>query len=431
MNLGPYAINTVIAGDCLEVLKGLPDACIDTLITDPPGGISFMGKDWDSNKGGRDQWIAWLTAVLTECYRVLKPGAMALVWAIPRTSHWTGTAIENAGFEIRDQIFHLFGSGFPKSHDISKAIDRAAGAEREVIGKYMAPRQAERGTYRDEWPATVYYSEKTVPNAPSANVTITAPATDSAKTWQGYGTALKPAAEIWWLAMKPIQGTFAANALEHGVAGLNIDGCRVPVGNDEPNKRGATGPMNGDAALNCYSNGLYNHTRPATLTTGRWPSNVVHDGSPEVLAEFARYGESKSSNRPRKRQVFTSKGAKGGAFGNHNAPFHGHNGHSYGYSDTGSVARFFYCSKASKQQRNKNGVNNDHPTVKPLELMEYLCNLTRTPFGGIVLDPFAGSGTTCIAALKTGRYFLGIELNENTAQMARERIAETQIGITL
>ena len=182
-------------GDCLDYLKTHPDNMFDSIVTDPPAGIAFMGKDWDKDKGGRDAWIAWMTEIAEECLRVLKPGAHALVWALPRTSHWTATAWEDAGFEVRDRVSHLFGSGFPKSHNISKAIDKMAGAEREVIGI----NQNVKGR-------TIREIETLNVGAGAGNDTsITAPATPEAQQWDGWGTALKPCMEDWWLLRKPIE----------------------------------------------------------------------------------------------------------------------------------------------------------------------------------------------------------------------------------
>ena len=172
-------------GDCLEYMKSQPDNFFDSIVTDPPAGISFMGKDWDKDKGGRDAWIAWMTVIASEAYRVLKPGAHALVWALPRTSHWTATAWEDAGFEVRDRVSHLFGSGFPKSHNISKAIDKMAGAEREILGE--SPYNARR--------PNPPVSERYAQAGHKAN--ITAPATPEAQQWDGWGTALKPCMEDW------------------------------------------------------------------------------------------------------------------------------------------------------------------------------------------------------------------------------------------
>jgi hypothetical protein len=189
---------TLYHDNCLTVMRTLADCSIDSIVTDPPAGISFMGKDWDHHKGGRDAWVAWLTEVMRECLRVLKPGGHALVWALPRTSHWTAWAIEGAGFQIRDRVSHLFGSGFPKSLDVSKAIDSAAGAERRVVGVYMPPDGHVRSVLRS---STVAMGK---PNDQAWNTPLTAPVTAAAKQWNGWGTALKPACEDWWLCRKPL-----------------------------------------------------------------------------------------------------------------------------------------------------------------------------------------------------------------------------------
>lgn len=188
-------------GDCLAVLKTLKANSLDSLVTDPPAGIGFMGKDWDHHKGGRDEWVSWLTDVMKQCLRVLKPGAHGLVWAIPRTSHWTMTALEDAGFEIRDVVTHLFGTGFPKSLDVSKAIDRAAGAKRKVVGERLSPDGVPYSARQSNgWVESGFVERRTS----DSKAFVTAPATAAAKQWQGYGTALKPAAEFWVLVRKPI-----------------------------------------------------------------------------------------------------------------------------------------------------------------------------------------------------------------------------------
>jgi DNA modification methylase len=200
----------IIHGDCLDILKGIDTNSIDSLVTDPPAGISFMGKEWDSNKGGSKEWIKWMSQVMSACLRVLKPGAHALVWAIPRTSHWTATALEDAGFEIRDVVTHLFGSGFPKSLDISKAIDKAAGLERERVPGGQGGVNQILGSRK---------SGEAI--------------SGEAKQWQGFGTALKPASEHWILCRKPIsEKTVAANVLKWGCGGINIDKSRIPANNE-------------------------------------------------------------------------------------------------------------------------------------------------------------------------------------------------------
>jgi DNA modification methylase len=690
----------VLHGDCLEVLKTLPDDSIDSIVTDPPAGIAFMGKDWDKDKGGRSQWIAWMSEVAAECLRVIKPGGHALVWAIPRTSHWTGTAWEDAGWEARDksadvskmidqqekrhwdnicnaidkihvvdiikvwkeylktvsnaglsflltiekggtvthyesiaqknvltqesqdqsqkniliessnakrvgktsqksqieigintqkndfapevallkasqensdalaiiaelnliaphltsidvleriaqgnaeaftkqQQSHVkFVDKLPQSqipthwstsivlvnvkellnekiknnlkavealkiwlgskpslkqaatsalcvaltedlkHIIlsqsktflnldttrqmdcvsaitvtiteyiaeclilfmantlkKEAVDKAAGAEREVVGEngYAARRK--------------HYAEKTGvfsnqgPNLGGPDSSkITAPATPSAKQWEGWGTALKPAIEEWWLFRKPLaEKTVASNVLEHGTGALNIDGCRVGTDENDPNKRRATGGNGGSDSLF----GVGNKKRPATLSCGRFPAHLIHDGSDEVLACFperasnGRYGESGS-------------GKANGLFGMGSI-------RQQTYHDSGSAARFFYCAKASKRDRDEgldgfelsqsvkqfnqgmegrirsNGTvikeaiqhRNHHPTVKPTELMRYLCRLI-TPPGGTILDPFCGSGSTGKGAVLEGFNFIGIDQDPEYVEIARARIA--------
>jgi site-specific DNA-methyltransferase (adenine-specific) len=223
--LGLLLLNSVIQGDCLEVMRSLPDNSVDSIVTDPPAGIAFMGKAWDSNKGGRKQWCAYMEERFAEALRICKPGGHALVWALPRTSHWTATALEDAGWEVRDICVHLFGGGFPKSMAIDKAIDKAAGVEREVVGSgkgrtgtAAAPHGSSFSDDNYQWPG---------------NFNITAPATPEAKQWEGFGTALKPAHENWILCRKPIKGTISGNVLEWGVGGIHVDACRVGEGDSE------------------------------------------------------------------------------------------------------------------------------------------------------------------------------------------------------
>ncbi len=258
--------NKVIQGDCLELMRELPDNCIDSIITDPPGGISFMGRAWDSDKGGRDNWIAWLSEVMKECLRVAKPGSMLVCWSIPRTSHWVGMAIEEAGWQVRDVFTHIFGSGFPKSLSISKAIDKMRGAERDVIGDYIAPDG--KGRRGGKNPNPMDWSK----DSEEKRFKITASATPEAAFWDGFGTGLKPAVEFWWLAMKPLDGTFAENALKWGVAGLNIDSGRIRTDeikekNSIQSDKGYWGNADG---------GVPRHTGSGTSSIkGRYPANVL------------------------------------------------------------------------------------------------------------------------------------------------------------
>jgi DNA modification methylase len=219
---------TLHHGDALDVLRGMADNSVDAVVTDPPSGIGFMGKTWDHDHGGREGWVKAFAAIFAECLRVVKPGGHAFVWALPRTSHWTACALEDAGWEVREKVYHLFGSGFPKSLDVGKAIDKAAGAEREVVGP---PTRHTGQSY--QWAGTVRH-----PTHSESKASLTAPATDAARQWDGWGTALKPAAEEWILARKPLVGTVAANVQQWGTGGLNIEACRVGTGQSNAHLHG-------------------------------------------------------------------------------------------------------------------------------------------------------------------------------------------------
>ncbi len=199
--------NVVLEGDCLNVLRQIPDNSVDALVTDPPAAISFMGADWDDDRGGRDAWVTWMTEVTGECYRVLKPGAHGLVWALPRTSHWTAWALENAGFEIRDSVLHVFAQGFPKSHNVGAAIDRLAGAKRPVVGTETLTNDIRGNQYGGHG--------KRKREGPLVRDVTTA-ATKDAERWSGHGTALKPAHEVWWLIRKAPDGSVAESVLRWG-----------------------------------------------------------------------------------------------------------------------------------------------------------------------------------------------------------------------
>lgn len=263
----------IFNGDCLKVLRTLPGDSVDSLVTDPPAGIAFMGKEWDEDKGGSKQWIAWMSEVMSECLRVMKPGAHGFVWAIPRTSHWTATALEDAGFEIRDVVTHLFGSGFPKSLDISKAVDKQAGSKREVIDSYQRKGRSS-GILGKETEITR---------------DITLPSSTEAKQWQGWGTALKPASEHWVLIRKPCsEKTVAANVLKWGCGGINIDVSRIGADKIQSNayrSKGKEGCLSlpGEASQsgNVYSSSTH---------TGRFPANLILDEvAAEMLGEPSRF----------------------------------------------------------------------------------------------------------------------------------------------
>lgn len=425
--------------DCLEALNLLEDNSVDSLVTDPPAGISFMGKAWDDDKGGRKQWIAWLTTVMQECMRVLKPGAHGLVWAIPRTSHWTATALEDAGFEIRDVVTHLFGSGFPKSLDVSKTIDKAAGARRELgptIGE-LNGRNINNHKRNHDVLAQVNGWDKRV----------SSPATDEAKQWQGYGTALKPASEHWILVRKPIsEKTVAANVIKWSVGAINIDASRVTT-NDQLSI--------GSGKSKTYEQASSGNNPGEQNSLGRFPANLVlscaptcteneHDkiNCPIALMD-EQSGVSKSvSGDPNKSYVRPQQNTYGKQYSDNKYKNSQH-------QDSGGASRFFYCAKASKADKNfglegmpkKNSAvgnasgrgfsetnpyaerlnENHHPTVKSTKLMAYLIKMV-TPPSGVVLDPFMGSGTTGVSALKQQFEFIGIEKQKDYFEIAKARL---------
>jgi site-specific DNA-methyltransferase (adenine-specific) len=389
----------LIHGDCLEKLKELPDCSVDSVVTDPPYGLSFMGKKWDYDVPSVEVW--------KECLRVLKPGGHLLAFAGTRTQHRMAVRIEDAGFEIRDMIAWCYGSGFPKSLDVSKAIDKAAGAERERIGRKKSARDCPR---REGWERPHHLD----PDSDSKY--ITTPATPEAQQWAGFGTALKPALEPITVARKPFKGTVAANVLAHGTGGINVDGCRVPSADEIAlvtgkatlcgTRDGYDRPWKHDPAALAARQERANAAIEKANTLGRWPANLIHDGSDEVVGLFPVTGASKAT--PRNNGDFKSV-AKGRDLAHV----------TYGHDDSGgSAARFFYCAKASKRDRDD---GNAHPTVKPTDLMRYLCRLV-TPPNGVVLDPFMGSGSTGKAAMLGGFDFIGIEREESYMEIAKARI---------
>lgn len=342
-------------GDCIEAMRQMADASVDSIVTDPPYGLGFMGKKWDVGVPAVD--------VFVECLRVLKPGGHLVAFGGSRTYHRLAVAVEDAGFEIRDQIMWLYGSGFPKSRNVGK----------EVEG------------------------------------------------FEGWGTALKPAHEPIVLARKPLTGTVAATVTEHGTGALNVDGCRVETTDD---LNGGAYAKNGGRSESQSLHGGSGMNQPGKTAgrefaqpEGRWPANVAHDGSDEVLEAFP-----------------DAKGPQGALTGNEPSGKMG-SANCYGRMDRRhvakprvevdrSAARFFYCAKASKADR---GEANNHPTVKPTELMRWLCRLV-TPPGGVVLDPFMGSGSTGKAAVLEGFRFVGIEKEPEYAAIAEARIARELIG---
>lgn len=325
-------------GDCLEVMRQLDDKSVDAIVTDPPYGLSFMGKRWDATVPSVDIW--------QECLRVLKPGGHLLAFAGTRTQHRMAVNIEDAGFEIRDLIAWVYGQGFPKSHNLDGE-------------------------------------------------------------WQGWGTALKPALEPVTVARKQLTGSVAENVQEWGTGALNIDGCRVGIADNTVRRNGVTALFLG-AGSNPHDN---KDGMGGGHNAGRWPANLIHDGSDEVVGIFpevhgagaARTGSKNLRDAKHKPSAYNLPRSTGDMFR---------------FGDSGTVARFFYCAKTSRSER---GEGNTHPTVKPIALMRYLCRLVTRP-GGVVLDPFMGSGTTGIAALKEGFDFIGIEREEAYFEISKNRI---------
>jgi site-specific DNA-methyltransferase (adenine-specific) len=384
-------------GDCLQVLRTLSDSSVDACVTDPPYGLAFMGKKWDYDVPGVELW--------REVLRVLKPGGHLLSFAGTRTQHRMAVRIEDAGFEIRDMIAWVYGSGFPKSLDVSKAIDKAAGAEREVVG-VDAVRYAR---LKNQIGGSVSTGEQWEHGG--RNVDITAPATEAAKQWQGWGTALKPALEPITVARKPFPGTVAENVLQHGTGALNVDGCRV--GTETWTRKGGnqSTPYGSETTWNTSTTPDIDRT-----ATGRFPANLIHDGSEEVVGLFPETAPSKQSEGvSRKNGVLKHQGEN--ARPSHNT--FERTTEVEGYTDSGSAARFFYCAKADASERR----NSKHPTIKPVALMRYLVRLV-CPAGGVVLDPFAGSGTTIEAARLEHCRAIGIEREAEYCADILERLRQ-------
>lgn len=478
-------------GDCLEVLKTLEDNSIDAMVTDPPAGVAFMGKAWDGDKGGRRQWVEWLAEIMGEALRVLKPGGHAVVWSLPRTSHWTGWALEDAGFEVRDcgQVLHAFGSGFPKSAAVDKLIDRRRDDRDDIlrVTSYVAVSRDRAGLsnadidqrFGTNGMAGHWTSQKSQPHCPTwdqwlmlktfiglsdemdaevwrlngrkgkpgdawdereitdtrsqrrldgcswqgasgiyepgeKTYNLTAPATPEAVKWEGFGSAIKPSHEGWWLVRKPLDGTIAANVLKWGVGAINIDGCRV-----DRIQGGRTdyGLSNG-APRGLGNQGLDGRT-PYSGDAGRWPPNVllmhaegctdarcVHGCAAQAIREqggdpefFPCFYQAKPSGAERNAGC-DELSAKD----------------SQKWNDGGIKAR-----------RGEILRTNHHPTVKPITLMRWLARLV-TPPGGTVLDPFTGSGTTGCACPYEGLQFVGIEREPEYAEIARARIAWHEVA---
>jgi site-specific DNA-methyltransferase (adenine-specific) len=410
---------TIHHGDCREVMATLDAESVDAIVSDPPYGLSFMGKGWDHGVPGVEFW--------TEALRVAKPGAHLLAFGGTRTYHRLACAIEDAGWEIRDCVMWVYGSGFPKSHDVSKAIDKAAGAERPRVPGGQGGNNAILGARK------------------SGEAISGEAISGEAIQWSGWGTALKPAWEPIIVARKPLVGTVAQNVLTHGTGAINVDGCRVGITSGDQKSEGGR-KLARHQETNGFDGGWKSKTTNLDDGLGRWPANLIHDGSEEVVGLFpatsARNGGNTGTD---------SGGVYSGTWGN---------AETQQYRDSGSAARFFYCAKASKADRdeglashperdtslkynggdgvagrtlvdgewvntdkaNRTRPRNHHPTVKPTDLMRYLCRLV-TPPGGVVLDPFTGSGSTGKGAILEGFRFIGIEREAEYVEIATARIA--------
>jgi len=460
----------LLLGDCIEKMKELPENSVDTIITDPPYGLNFMGKDWDKfgkdknpaggNTGkdtpyarnrvapafyhyGTEEKMALQKFFYTWCkeaLRVLKPGGTMLCFGGSRTFHRVACGIEDSGFILKDCIMWLYGSGFPKATDISKQLDK--GVERKVVGSYKATGTARNKTHigAKTHAAIGEYEVQT------DKIDITEPSTPEAKLWNGWKShGLKPAYEPILVAMKPNEGSYAQNALEYGVSGLNIDGGRIKTAPDD---------VFGGGGLNSKGDGFIGKSKTPyekgmgfrnDNKQGRFPANIILDEEAGKMLD-EQSGITKANYR---KPPTLEKGGTGSSY-----VFKGKKDSPQDYADKGGASRFFYCAKASKSERNMGceglevkesktmserkpdfsgdsnnttGQNpslsrNNHPTVKPIKLMEYLCILTKTPTGGVVLDCFMGSGSTGVACVNTDREFIGIEKEPEYMEIAKKRI---------
>ena len=389
---------TIHHGDCIETMNAMPPESVDAIVTDPPYGLGFMGKKWD----GLPPSLEWAEA----CYRVLKPGGHIAAFGGTRTWHRLAVAIEDAGFEMRDSLAWLYGSGFPKSHDVGKAIDKLAGAERtEVIGKgWHASTNGAAGNTMGR------FSEEYQPGDCAKGRDLLAPATPEAVQWDGWGTALKPAFEPIVLARKPLaEKTVARNVLAYGTGAINVDACRIET-DDDIAKKYPNGPGG-----STFGGGAMMLTEPWRQPSGRWPANVLLDqhAAAWVDEQSGHQKDGVAVNRNKNPDIEKPHTVYGGGWMNGDRP-------DITYGGGGGASRFFYSAKAPRSERpNVDGVQ--HPTVKPLAIMRWLIRLV-TPPGGTVLDPFAGSGTTIEAALIEGFDPVGIEKETDYLPLIQHRI---------
>ena len=424
---------TLHAGDSRDVLKTLADNSIDSIVTDPPYALvsivkrfansprsertentenpygrtcrGFMGQRWDTGE------TAFAVDFWTECLRVLKPGGHVVAFSGTRTYHRMACAIEDAGFEVRDMLSWLYGSGFPKSHDVSKGIDKSLGAERTKIripaSDLKNPPNLVGGAVKgDDRPWRESAMARGFHEAVSDEAVSDEAVSDEAVEWQGWGTALKPACEPICFGRKPLIGTVARNVMEHGTGAINVNACRVGSDGGTSKSTSKSSTVSVGAFLNAEAG--------VPIDAGRWPANVIHDGSAEVIAGFpesASSASSASSAEPNYKNQVYGRGM-GGTVSPDNQ-----------YSDAGSAARYFYTAKADADDR----LGSKHPTVKPVDLMQWLCRIV-TPPGGTVLDPFAGTGTTGEAAFREGFKAVLIEREPEYQADIRRRMALVMAG---
>ena len=411
---------TLMLGNCLDRLKDLDDNSVDSIVTDPPYGIDFMGKKWDYDVPSTEIW--------EQALRVLKPGGYLLAFAGTRTQHRMAVRIEDAGFEIRDMIAWVYGSGFPKSLNVSKAIDAtmltgkssskalsSTESKRPVIGKVDRVVSKNRLASEGESDSGVKKNRERFHETETKKIAVTSALTDEAKKWEGWGTALKPALEPITVARKPLgEKTVAANVLKYGTGGINIDASRVETNQEITNhSRGKESAI----SKGKYGDSKVQETHQTEgQKLGRFPANLIHDGSEEVTDLFPHTKSGKLTHDQQKNTGFAAKTEN---------PIYGRGSQTGGTgeyeSNEGSAARFFYVPKTSKKDRNDGAENNNHPTVKPTDLMRYLVTMV-TPKGGTTLDPFMGSGSTGRGAKLGGVNFVGIELDPEYFVLAKARI---------
>jgi len=402
-------INKIIQGNCIKVMQEIPENSIDSIITDPPYGLSFMKKEWDSFKKSKGyefqiknlkmktnqtkleqnmNFLSWNVAWMNEAKRVLKPGGIILIFSGTRTQHLTGMALELSGFVIADTLMWLYGSGFPKAMEIGKMIDKSKNLDREVVEKKYSSDITKGNYIRGGKKNINRIIEKTKPNS------------QEAIDWNGYRTiGLKPAYEPIILAYKPREGNYVNNILKYKTGALNIDECRI----------GGEDKIKPSYRIDKKSTVIPIDKKKKYLKDlGRFPSNVIineevanqidqQSGIKKTIAQ-KNYGFNKKPLS--KTNTFASRGTY------------------IPREDVGGASKFFYCAKATPQEK----MNNNHPTVKPIKLMTWLCQLTNSPYENVVLDPFAGSGSTMIACMRTKRNFIGIEKEEDYVKIAKERI---------